>query len=449
MSFQGYQETKNSGIEWCDQLPIHWDKGKIRWLCNRYSGGTPDRGNHSYWDNGSIPWLNSGAVNDRLIHEPSALITERALVESSAKWIPAGSLLIALAGQGKTKGMVAQLAFRATCNQSMAAIVPTGKGTSRYLFWWLDANYQNIRNMAGGDLRDGLNLQLLGDITCPIPPKEEQQSISNFLDHETAKIDDLIAEQKRLIELLKEKRQAVISHTVTKGLNPDAPMKDSGVEWLGEIPVHWQIKRVKHCIDPVRPVTYGILKPGEIDEDGVPMIRAQDYSKEWNQKSEILMVSAEVEAPYIRSRVRTGDVLITAVGAGIGNCAVVPDYLDGANISRASCRISVNSQKISGSYLLHALKSITTKTTIELAMRGAAQPVLNNSEVENLLVPLPPLEEQSHLVQALDFQVQQLDKQQDLAFLQIELLKERRSALISAAVTGQIDVRGLAKEEAP
>ena len=285
-------------------------------------------------------------------------------------------------------------------------------------------------------------------VAVPVPPRSEQLAIANFLDRETAKIDDLIAEQQRLIELLQEKRQVVISHAVTKGLNPNAPMKDSGVQWLGEVPEHWGVKRVKQCIDPARPVTYGILKPGETDENGIPMIRAQDYSSEWKLKEGILMVSAETEAPYIRSRVRAGDVLITAVGAGTGNCAVVPDYLDGSNISRASCRISVDNRKLTSSYLLFVLSSIATKTTIELSMRGAAQPVLNNSEVENLLIPLPPLEEQNQLVQVLGAQVQRLDKQQGLAFRQVELLQERRSALISAAVTGQIDVRGLVEAEA-
>ena len=130
----------------------------------------------------------------------------------------------------------------------MGAIVPHEGINSRYLYWWLSSNYQNIRNMAGGDLRDGLNLELLGNIGCPMPREEEKTAIAAFLDHETAKIDALIEKQQRLIELLKEKRQAVISHAVTKGLNPNAPMKDSGVEWLGEVPAHWAVAKFKYLV---------------------------------------------------------------------------------------------------------------------------------------------------------------------------------------------------------
>ena len=189
MSFPRYPSYKDSGVEWLGEVPEHWHIGSVRWLTRRYSGGTPDKTNLAYWDGGTIPWLNSGAVNDRLINEPSTYITAEAFARSSAKWIPEGALVMALAGQGKTKGMVAQLAIRSTCNQSMAAIIPGPEIAARFLFWWLESNYQNIRNMAGGDLRDGLNLELLGNIQCPLAPSVEQTLIVTFLDRETAKID--------------------------------------------------------------------------------------------------------------------------------------------------------------------------------------------------------------------------------------------------------------------
>ena len=252
MSFPRYVKYSASGTDWAPNLPAHWDVSSLKWLCRRYAGGTPDKNRPEFWNEGTIPWLNSGAVNLGRIYEPSAFITQEAFDSSSAKWIPAGSLVMALAGQGKTKGTVAQLMFESTCNQSMAALVPSQRVEARYLYWWLDSNYQNIRNMAGGDLRDGLNLELLGAIPCPLPTNAEQTYISNFLDRETAKIDALIAEQEKLIALLAEKRQATISHAVTKGLNPNAPMKDSGVAWLGEVPEHWSVKKLRHVATIVR-----------------------------------------------------------------------------------------------------------------------------------------------------------------------------------------------------
>ncbi len=276
MSFPRYPEYKDSGVEWLGQVPGHWAVGSARWITRRYSGGTPDKAKLEYWEDGTIPWLNSGAVNDRLITEPSTFITDEAFANSSAKWIPKGALVMALAGQGKTKGMVAQLGIPSTCNQSMAAIIPSNAIEARFLFWWLDANYQNIRNMAGGDLRDGLNLELLGNIQCPLPSPGEQTQIAAFLDRETAKIDALVAEQRRLMALLKEKRQAVISHAVTRGLNPDAPMKPSGIEWLGDVPEHWEIKSIRYILDAIGDVDH--FMPESV-EKGVPYLMTGDLKE--------------------------------------------------------------------------------------------------------------------------------------------------------------------------
>ena len=167
----------------------------MRWLSRRYAGGTPDKGNDAYWEDGEIPWLNSGAVNDGYITQPSELITREGFANSSAKWIPKDALVMALAGQGKTKGMVAQLGIETTCNQSMAAIIPDRRLAPRYLYWWLTANYQNIRNLAGGEARDGLNLDLLGSIPCPLPPMSEQEAVARFLDAKAAEIDALVAKK--------------------------------------------------------------------------------------------------------------------------------------------------------------------------------------------------------------------------------------------------------------
>ncbi len=173
---------KDSGIVWLYEMPENWKGGNLRWYAKLYAGGRPSKNIEDYWINGTIPWINSGAVNDSTITSPSTYITEDAFNNSSAKWIPKGALVMALAGQGKTKATVAQLGIDTTCNQSMAAIVPNSKCNPRYLYWWLHSNYQNIRNMAGGDLRDGLNLELLGNIQCPIPPLNEQQKIVDFID---------------------------------------------------------------------------------------------------------------------------------------------------------------------------------------------------------------------------------------------------------------------------
>ncbi|TDS95644.1 MULTISPECIES: restriction endonuclease subunit S [Rahnella] len=213
--YKAYGEYKESGVEWCNKLPQKWEGSNLRWLSIIYAGGTPSKNISDYWENGTVPWINSGAVNQGYVVTPSTYISQIGFENSSAKWIPKDSLVVALAGQGKTKGMVAQLSIDTTCNQSMAAIVLDRIIHSRYIYWWLTSNYQNIRNMSGGDLRDGLNLEILGDIQCPLPSDAECLNICNFLDHETAKIDTLIDLQQQQIELLKERRTALISAAVT------------------------------------------------------------------------------------------------------------------------------------------------------------------------------------------------------------------------------------------
>ena len=208
-------KMKDSGIDWLGEIPKHWEAVNLKWVSKIYSGGTPSKNNEDYWQNGTIPWLNSGTVNQFYITEPSEFITEDALNNSSAKWIPENSLVIALAGQGKTKGMAAQVMFKSTCNQSMGVIVPNDLIENRFLLYYLVRNYQNIRNLGGGDKRDGINLEMVGGISIPLLPIKEQQSIVRHIETENRLIDAKIAKTKKLIELLTEYRTVLISEVVT------------------------------------------------------------------------------------------------------------------------------------------------------------------------------------------------------------------------------------------
>lgn len=227
-------KIKESGIEWADKIPLHWKTGRLRWFTKLYAGGTPSKDVERYWTDGTIPWINSGAVNQPLIADPSAFITEEAFKNSSAKWIPKGALVMALAGQGRTKGMVAQLGIEATCNQSMAAIIPNTDLDARYLFWWLKSNYINIRNQAGGELRDGLNLELIGNIKCPIPPINEQKQIANFIDEEIKKIEKMRLKTQESIDLLKQHRSAFIVSAVSGAIDLRSNQQESIREQVGK-----------------------------------------------------------------------------------------------------------------------------------------------------------------------------------------------------------------------
>lgn len=320
MKYAAYNEYKTSPMAWLDQLPTHWNAASLRWMSKRYAGGTPDKGNEAYWEDGEIPWINSGAVNDGYITEASELITREGFANSSAKWIPKDALVMALAGQGKTKGMVAQLGIPTTCNQSMAALIPDHRFAPRYLFYWLAANYQNIRNLAGGEARDGLNLEMLGSIPCPVPPVDEQQTIARFLDAKTAQIDALVAQKRQLIAKLKEKRSALIARTVTRGLPPEAAkaaglepnleMKDSGVEWIGQMPSTWKIERLRRVCHRV---TDGAHISPDLSSDDFPFVSTVDIANGKIDMTNCLRTSVECYEYLVRTGCKpfSGDVLFS------------------------------------------------------------------------------------------------------------------------------------------
>lgn len=208
-------KLEDSGVEWLGEIPEHWDYASLKWLSRIYAGGTPSKNVQDYWQNGTIPWLNSGSVNQFFITEPSDFITEDAYQNSSTKWIPSGSIVIALAGQGKTKGMSAQVMFECTCNQSMGVIVPNSLINNRFLLYYLTRNYHNIRNLGGGDNRDGINLEMVGGIVIPLIPINEQEEIVYFIEGECFRLDCIIEKFNKQIDLLHEYRTTLVSEAVT------------------------------------------------------------------------------------------------------------------------------------------------------------------------------------------------------------------------------------------
>lgn len=280
----------------------------------------------------------------------------------------------------------------------------------------------------------------LMDFPVLLPPPDEQLAIAAFLDRETAKIDALVEAQRRLIELLKEKRQAAISHAVTKGPDPSAPMKDSGVEWLGEVPAHWSVKPLAKLCRTSTTITYGIIQAGPDIQGGIPYIRTSDMSGDSLPADGYLRTSPEIDAAYSRSKVQTGDLVI-AIRATIGKPLMVPPDLDGANLTQGTARFSPGEECV-GEYVRYCLISRGAEGEFERLGKGATFKEITLEMLRKFRIPCPSLTEQKAIVQATDHLVDQIDDLVRAASRSVELLQERRAALISAAVTGKIDVRG-------
>lgn len=300
--------------------------------------------------------------------------------------------------------------------------------------------------LSSGSTRSRISLSEMATRKIALPPLGEQSAVVAFLDRESAKIDALVTEQKRLIELLKEKRKTVVSQSVTKGLNPKVSMKYSGVEWLGTVPDHWECRSISSVSTKI---TNGYVGPTRdiLVNDGVRYLQSLHIKDNSIRFDNPYFVRREWSMEHSKSILDVGDVLIVQTG-DIGQVAVVTDEFEGCNchalIIVAPLKTVVSGEWLSwtlnSDYGLHSLLSIQT---------GALHPHLNCGNVKGVIVPIPPLDEQKQIVATLKRRVSDFDSLISEAQTGILLLQERRTALIAAAVTGKIDVRELVAAHVP
>lgn len=431
------------GTAWAGPVPAGWDVVRVKHLSMIYSGGTPDRENKDYWDDGTIPWLNSGEVNQWLITKPSTFITEEGFRRSSAKWIPKDALVMALAGQGKTKGMVAQLAIASTCNQSMAAIVPAERMHPRFMQWWLHANYETIRNLAGGEQRDGLNLEIVGNVPCPQPSVLSQRAIADYLDRETERLDALMAAKERVLGLLAEKRRVLITRAVTRGLDPRVPIRDSGIPWLGEIPAHWEMWKLGHVALVGNGSTPNRDNAEYWAEGAIPWLNSSVVNQDEVTASDKFVTAAALSECHL-PLVQSGSVLVGITGQGkTRGSAVVLSFE--ATINQHLAFVTPNPDLLKAWFLRWALFAAYEFLRSISDDAGGTKGALTCEAVAALYVPLPPLKDQVAIIAHIFSEVRKLDALRVSNERTISLLRERRAALIAAGVTGQIDIPEAAK----
>ena len=433
MSLQAYDSYRKSNLEWLDEVPDHWEHKKIAWDLPYVVGWTPPSGKDEFYD-GKHPWVTIADMTRGNIEDTQSKITDAAIDAKKAEIVPAGSMLFSFK---LSVGKVAFLKIDSYTNEAIAAFRPTS-GIS--LEFWKYAAPEIIphygrENIYGAKL---LNQELIGSARFYCPPVEEQTQIARFLDHETAKIDALIREQERLIELLQEKRQAVISHAVTKGLDPDVPMKESGVEWLGEVPEHWIVARIKNFARIESGHTPDKKKEEYWVDCDIPWVSLND-SKQLKKADYIADTSTKVNDLGIANssaRLLPKEAVVFTRDASIGLSAITTKPMA---VSQHLIAWLCAKEKLVPEYLLlifYAMESEFERYTF-----GATIKTIGMDDVRSLTAAFPPMEEQKQLVAWAFRKKETLRAGLDAAEKTILLLKERRSALISAAVTGKIDVR--------
>jgi len=289
-----------------------------------------------------------------------------------------------------------------------------------------------------------LNAEDLGNCEIAVPNLDVQKVVCRYLDRRTATIDALVEKKQRLVERLREKRQALITEAVTRGLDPNVPRKASGIESVGEVPSHWRLLRLMHLTQPDRPITYGIVLPGPHVDGGIPVVKSGDCHPGKLRRERLKCTTPEIEAPYARARLRSGDLVI-AIRGSVGAAAIVPPDVEGANLTQDAARIAPT-QGVINRWLLYAVQSSAVWAQLEAGVLGATVQGINIRDLKRPIVPTPPLDEQRRIADHLDAATARLDRAVAAIAAQLDRLREYRQALITEAVTGRIP---LARMEAP
>jgi type I restriction enzyme, S subunit len=449
MTFRRYSSYKTSGVEWLGEIPRDWDVKRLKQACHVFPSNV-DKKSHD----GETPVFLCNYTDvyyNDTITSALEFMSASATPEQIAKFtLRAGDTIVTKDSETADDIAIASYVLSdlpgVVCGYHLAMIRPRPPTVGAFVKRLFDSVYVKSRFevLANGLTRVGLGQYELDNVELPFPSVREQIQIVTFLDRETAKIDKLVAEQRRLIELLEEKRQAVVSHVVTRGLNPNAPMRASGVDWLGDVPAHWEVRRLKY-VSPQ--ITVGIVvEPSKyyVDE-GISALRSLNIAPGRVTLENLVFISKDANELHAKSKLKAGDLVAVRSGQP-GTTAVIPPELDGCNcIDLIIIRKPTNGSE---QFLCWYLSSDVAVMHFSMGSGGAIQQHFNVGTAMNLVVPVPPSKEQYAIVDFIKVETNKIDVLSAEAQRTIDLLQERRTSLISAAVTGEIDVRDLVESEA-
>jgi type I restriction enzyme S subunit len=440
--YMPYPEYKDSGVEWLGNVPRHWAVRKLKFFITAYGGGTPNTSKAEYWG-GDIPWVSPKDMKFELIRKTEDYLTELGVNESSTQLVPVDAVLVVVrSGILRHTIPVARNSVVVALNQDMKALVPNMQLSSSFLHRFIQGNQNSLLPLWSkpGCTVESIEYGYMANTEIAAPPRNEQQAIARFLDHKTAQIDALIAKKEELLEKIAEKRTALISHAVTKGFDPNVKMKDSGVEWLGEVPDHWDVKKLKFFVTAHGGGTPNTGKPEYWGGD-IPWVSPKDMKSELITETEDYLTELGVNESSTQC-VPVDSVLIV-VRSGILRHTIP--------VARNSVVVSLNqdmkalipNNKLMASFL-HRLIQGNQQGLLPLWSKpGCTVESIEYSYMANTEIGVPPIKEQQVIVEYIDTALIKLDRQSVKAQQAIEKLKEYRSALITQAVTGKIDARNI------
>ena len=405
----------------------NWQSLDLREFSRLTAGGTPSTNKKEYWSNGKIPWLSSGEVHKKRIHNADGYITEEGLKNSAAKIIPKKTLLVALAGQGKTRGAVAITEIETTTNQSIAGIIVDKEICNPdYLFFNLESRYEILRSISGGSGRAGLNLEILGNLDISLPPLLEQKKIVSIL----TSVDDVIEITQNKIDKLQNLKKAIINELMTQGIG-HTEFKDSE---LGRIPKNWEVSTIGKILVKIID-NRGKTPP--LSEEGRELIELASISKSQrflNYNNSKKRVNEEIYKNWFRNgHPQIGDILVPTVGL-IGECSIVSEDRGciAQNVIALRC-----SDKLLSNYLYWLMYSKYVLLEINRVLMGAVQPSLKVPHLLETRIPIPPVDEQVKIFETLNvIENSVIDNQK-----KIVSFKYLKKSLMQNLLTGKVRVK--------
>lgn len=422
-----YEEYKDSGIEWLGEVPSHWTVCKVKHKYSFKTGATPSSGKKEFYD-GEIKWANISDINGGIIHDTVKHITDEAVRSCSMTISPKGSLLYSF------KLSVGQVAFCGDDMYTNEAIATFESNTQnlRYLYYIAPQFiiHNANRNIYNAPL---LNQDLIKNALIVLPPIEEQLAIASYLDEKCGKINGAIDVQKKKIDLLNELKQTIITNAVTKGLNPNTPMKDSGVAWIGEIPEHWEVMKLKRCSTIKTGCTPPTSETKYYDSEDINWYTPVDIGGNKLSEAE-KKISSISKIDGVCRIFPERSIYFVGIGATIGKVS----YCDEEASSNQQINAIMPNKRANYKFLTYVLKS--QKDEIYLTANTVTLPIINQDRTGSLLCPIPSIEEQTEIVQFIETETERINAHISKANRRIELLNELKQSVITEAITGKIKV---------
>jgi|SRR5690554_6887614 len=432
MELKPYPQYKDSGVEWLNRIPIDWKLkrfGHVFKENKRKNNGLKET---------NVLSLSYGNIVERVIDDNKGLLP--ASFETYQIVEPDDIIFRFTDLQNDKRSLRSAISNHNGIITSAYIGVKTEENSKYYNYLFRAYDLQKVFYSMGDGMRQSLKMEELNKMPIVLPSTAEQADIVAFLDHETSRIDNLIAKQEKLIVLLEEQRKSIISHAVTKGLDPNAPMKDSGIEWLGEVPEHWAVLSSKHLLEI--PITDGPHETPNFVDDGVPFISAEAISEgeiDFNKKRGY--ITPELDEVYSKKySPKIDDIYMVKSGATTGKVAMVKTD-DKFNIWSPLAVFRCNKNKVLPQFLLNVFESSHFYDALVLNWSYGTQQNIGMGVLSNISIPCPPLREQEAIVSHINHENMKLSKLANSQKQLIEKLKEYRTSVISHAVTGKIDVR--------